>query len=64
MENKITINKEDKTKEKSLNDLISNDGRIKRNNIIDAEEISYNNVYKNVTYDEYGFANIAKNKNS
>lgn len=64
MENKITINKEDKTKEKSLNDLISNDGRIKRNNIIDAEEISYNNVYKNVTYDEYGFANINKNKKS
>ena len=62
MKKKITIQEEDKTKEKNLNDLISSDGRIKRDNIIEAEEISYNNIFKNLTYDQYGFVN-KDNKN-
>ena len=62
MKKKMTIQEEDKTKEKNLNDLISSDGRIKRDNIIEAEEISYNNIFKNLTYDQYGFVN-KDNKN-
>jgi hypothetical protein len=65
MKKKLSFQKEIKTKEKNLNDLISSDGRIKRDNIIEAEEISYNNIFKNLTYDQYGFVNKdkdAKNK--
>ena len=56
MEDKKPIKKEDTQKKENLNNLISLDGHIKRNNIIDAEDISYNNIFKNVTYDKYGFA--------
>ena len=42
-------------KEKQLNDLISSDGQIKRENIIEAEKILYNNTFKNLIYDKYGF---------
>ena len=56
MEDKKLIKKEDKEKKENLNNLISFDGHIKRNNIIDAEDISYNNIFKNVAYDKYGFA--------
>ena len=58
MEKKI----DDKIKEKKLNDLISTEGRIRRNNIIEAEEISYNNIFKNLAYDQYGFVNNNKNQ--
>ncbi len=60
MKKKLSFQKEIKTKEKNLNDLISSDGRIKRDNIIEAEEIAYNNIFKNLTYDQYGFVNKDK----
>jgi hypothetical protein len=54
-----------KLKEKNLENLISSQSQIKRTNIIDAEEISFNNDLKNLIYDEYGFIKknvINKNK--
>ena len=61
-ENKKNTNK---IKEKNLENLISSQSQIKRTNIIDAEEISFNNDLKNLIYDEYGFTKknvINKNK--
>lgn len=62
METKNKEKEEDKKKRENLNQIISNDYRIKRNNILDAEEISFNNTFKNVTYDLYGFVNNNQNK--
>ena len=56
---------DNKLKEKNLENLISSQSQIKRTNIIDAEEISFNNDLKNLIYDEYGFTKknvINKNK--
>ena len=52
----------DDIKKKELNDLISTDGQIKRENIIEAENILFNNTYKNLKYDEYGFVDKNDNK--
>ena len=53
----MKLKEKNKEKEKDLNNLLSIDGHIKRNNIFDAEEILYNNNYKNIAYDKYGFTN-------
>ena len=55
MENDENKNNNNKLKEKNLENLISSQSEIKRTNIIDAEEISFNNDLKNLIYDEYGF---------
>lgn len=55
MKGKISLINDVKKKEEDLNNLISGDGHIKRNNIIEAEDISYNNNFKNLKYDQYGF---------
>ena len=59
-----TLKKEEKIKkQESLKNLISTNLEIKRDNIIEAEEISFNNSPpKNITYDEFGF--ITNNKNN
>jgi hypothetical protein len=65
MENDENKNNNNKLKEKNLENLISSQSQIKRTNIIDAEEISFNNDLKNLIYDEYGFTKknvINKNK--
>ena len=65
MENDENKKKNNKLKEKNLENLISSQSQIKRTNIIDAEEISFNNDLKNLIYDEYGFTKknvINKNK--
>ena len=65
MENAENKNNNNKLKEKNLENLISSQSQIKRTNIIDAEEISFNNDLKNLIYDEYGFTKknvINKNK--
>ena len=56
MESKTKTLQEVQTIKNDLNDLLSLGGEIKRQNIFDAEEVSYNNVLPpNVIYDEYGF---------
>ena len=55
MENDENKKNDNKLKEKNLENLISSQSQIKRTNIIDAEEISFNNDLKNLIYDEYGF---------
>ena len=65
MENDKNKKNNNKLKEKNLENLISSQSEIKRTNIIDAEEISFNNDLKNLIYDEYGFTKknvINKNK--
>jgi hypothetical protein len=65
MENDENKKNNNKLKEKNLENLISSQSQIKRTNIIDAEEISFNNDLKNLIYDEYGFTKknvINKNK--
>ena len=65
MENDESKKNNNKLKEKNLENLISSQSQIKRTNIIDAEEISFNNDLKNLIYDEYGFTKknvINKNK--
>ena len=65
MENDENKKNNNKLKEKNLENLISIQSQIKRTNIIDAEEISFNNDLKNLIYDEYGFTKknvINKNK--
>jgi hypothetical protein len=65
MENDENKKNDNKLKEKNLENLISSQSQIKRTNIIDAEEISFNNDLKNLIYDEYGFTKknvINKNK--
>jgi hypothetical protein len=65
MENDENKKNDNKLKEKNLENLISSQSEIKRTNIIDAEEISFNNDLKNLIYDEYGFTKknvINKNK--
>ena len=65
MENDENKKNDNKLKEKNLENLISSQSQIKRTNIIDAEEISFNNDLKNLLYDEYGFTKknvINKNK--
>ena len=47
----------DKTKTKNLNEILTFDSHIKRENIIEAEKLSFNNTLKNLPYDEYGFVN-------
>ncbi len=61
MESKSTTLKKVETITSKLNVLIATGGEVKRENIKEAEEISYNNLPpSNITYDEYGFIN--KNK--
>ena len=65
MENDENKKNNNKLIEKNLENLISSQSQIKRTNIIDAEEISFNNDLKNLIYDEYGFTKknvINKNK--
>ena len=58
MENQINENDEVKKIKNNLNDLIQKGGQIKRENILEAEEISFNNILpSNIIYDEYGFIN-------
>ena len=52
MENDENKKNNNKLKEKNLENLISSQSQIKRTNIIDAEEISFNNDLKNLIYDE------------
>ena len=47
----------DEIKSKNLNELLTFDSHIKRENIIEAEKLSFNNTLKNLPYDEYGFVN-------
>lgn len=55
MEENVDTFKKSKTVE-HLNDLIFKGGEIKRKDIIQAEEISYNKfIPSNSIYDEYGF---------
>jgi hypothetical protein len=62
MENNINTFKKSKTTE-HLNDLIFKGGEIKRKDIIEAEEISYNKfIPSNSIYDEYGFTKNNKEK--
>ena len=45
----------------NLDELIRKGGEIKRQDIIDAEEISFNkNILSNIIYDEFGFINNKK----
>lgn len=65
MENDENKKNNNKLIEQNLENLISSQSQIKRINIIDAEEISFNNDLKNLIYDEYGFTKknvINKNK--
>ena len=65
MENDENKKNNNKLIEQNLENLISSQSQIKRTNIIDAEEISFNNDLKNLIYDEYGFTKknvINKNK--
>lgn len=58
MESKSTTLKTVETITSKLNDLISTGAEVKRENIKEAEEISYNNLPpSDITYDEYGFIN-------
>ena len=53
--NKVETIKEDLVK------LITKGGEIKRQDIIDAEDISFNkNIPSNIIYDEYGFMSNKK----
>lgn len=62
MEENINTFKKSKTAD-HLNDLIFKGGEIKRKDIIEAEEISYNKfIPVNSTYDEYGFSNNINEK--
>ena len=65
MENDENKKNNNKLIEQNLENLISSQSQIKRANIIEAEEISFNNNLKNFIYDEYGFTKknvINKNK--
>ena len=65
MENDENKKNNNKLIEQNLENLISSQSQIKRANIIEAEEISFNNDLKNLIYDEYGFTKknvINKNK--
>jgi len=55
MENDENKKNNNKLIEQNLENLISSQSQIKRANIIEAEEISFNNNLKNLIYDEYGF---------
>ena len=55
MENDENKKNNNKLIEQNLENLISSQSQIKRSNIIEAEEISFNNNLKNLIYDEYGF---------
>ena len=45
----------------NLDELLRKGGEIKRQDIIDAEEISFNkNIPSNIVYDEFGFINNKK----
>ena len=55
MDYKPNKKNKDETKEKKLKEIITSDSQIKRENIIEAESISFNNTFKNLKYDEYGF---------
>lgn len=57
------INKIETIKQ-NLNELVNEGGMIKRQDILDAEEISFNNALPtNIIYDEYGFINKKDNVN-
>lgn len=57
------INKIETIKQ-NLNELVNEGGMIKRQDILDAEEISFNNALpSNIIYDEYGFINKKDNVN-
>ncbi len=46
----------------NLNEIISDGSEIKRQDILDAEEVSFNKVPPlSVIYDEYGFVNNKEN---
>ena len=61
MENKINTFDKVQTIKQNLDELISDGGEIKRQNILDAEEISFNTIIpSNIIYDEYGFINNIK----
>lgn len=61
MENKINTFDKVQTIKQNLDELISDGGEIKRQDILDAEEISFNTVIpSNIIYDEYGFINNIK----
>ena len=51
-----------KTIKNNLNNLVSKGGQIKRQDILNAEEISYNNIPpSSILYDEYGFISNKEN---
>lgn len=57
MEKKYKLNEEFIIKQ-NLNDLVTYGGEIKRQDILDAEEIFFNKIPpSSVIYDEYGFIN-------
>jgi hypothetical protein len=61
MENKINTFDKVQTIKQNLDGLISDGGEIKRQDILDAEEISFNTIIpSNIIYDEYGFINNIK----
>jgi hypothetical protein len=61
MENKINTFDKVQTIKQNLDELISDGGEIKRQDILDAEEISFNTIIpSNIIYDEYGFINNIK----
>ena len=57
MEKKKKEENIDKTESKTLNEILTFDSHIKRENIIEAEKLLFNNTLKNLPYDEYGFVN-------
>lgn len=60
MENKINLIRKETIKQ-SLNGIVLKETEIKRQDILEAEEISYNNnILPNLVYDEYGFINHNK----
>ena len=57
MEKKYKLNEANNIK-KNLNELVTYGGEIKRQDILDAEEISFNKFPPtSIVYDEYGFIN-------
>ena len=57
MEKKYKLNEEFIMKQ-NLNDLVTCGGEIKRQDILDAEEISFNKIPpSSIIYDKYGFIN-------
>ena len=52
------------TIKENLNELVNYGGVIKRQDILNAEEISFNKALpSNIIYDEYGFINKKENLN-